>query len=94
MAKRSLPEDYRAGIAAAIDLLKGWRQQENVNPWGMADRYASMVGEMSEQASREFQDTVFLYLQWVLDETPPDLDSSGWLRDLEDPDRWREDGDG
>ncbi|NIF78896.1 hypothetical protein F3J20_16130 [Paraburkholderia sp. Cy-641] len=90
MANRIVTEEYTAGAHAAVEFLKSWADRDVVAPWDMVDQFMSRQTKMPQQQYRGFRHAVFLYLQWTLDGTSPDLDNDNWLMDLENPQRYFE----
>ncbi|CAE6827106.1 hypothetical protein [Paraburkholderia aspalathi] len=91
MLKRHLSAEYRAGSCAAVEFMQSWSDRAEIAPWDMGDQFLSMRAQMPEQQMRGFQDTVFHCLQMALEGNPPILSDDGWLLELEDPEKWKND---
>jgi hypothetical protein len=89
VAKRYLSDDYRTGTHSAVAFLQSWSACDEIAPWDMADQFQSIRDQLPHQQMRGFQDTVFHYLQMTLEGTSPCLSKDGWLRELEDPEAWK-----
>jgi hypothetical protein len=89
MTKRHLSDEYKDGLRAAVEFMKSWSCRAEVAPWDMGDEFMMLRAQMSQQQMRGFQDAVFHYLQTNLEGTTPDLSRDGWLRELENPEAWK-----
>lgn len=89
MTKRHLSDEYKVGLCAAVEFMKSWSDRPEVAPWDMGDEFMMLRAQMPQQQMRGFQDALFHYVQMNLEGSSPNLSSDGLLRELENPEAWK-----